>query len=310
MKRILIFLGIAFALSWVYVFAVVYPLAGDDVSQSGSMATTLAIGAVMLFPAISVALTRLVTREGFRNCVIAPYPWRQSLPWFLVAWFGPSLLIAFGTIVYFLVFPGNFDPQASSFAALLENQAASAGMELELPNVAALAVAQIAMGIFLGPLLNIAATFGEEWGWRGYLMPKLAKRMSITPALLISGVIWGLWHAPITALGHNYGLGYPGWPVTGVLAMCCFCVVCGIFLSYVTIRTGSCLAAALGHGAINALAGASTLFAVAGVSPFIGPAPTGIIGGCGLILAAVAMLYDLRRREKRGDLTVPEAGVD
>lgn len=307
-RRVLVFLGITFALSWAYVFAVVYPLAGDGASQGGSMMETLAIGAVMFVPAIGVALTRLVTREGFRNCVIKPYPWRQSLPWFLVAWFGPSLLIAFGTIAYFLFFPGDFDPQASSFAALLENQAASAGVELELPNVAALAVVQIAMGIFLGPLLNIAATFGEEWGWRGYLMPKLAKRMSIAPALLISGVIWGLWHAPITALGHNYGLGYPGWPVTGVLAMCCFCVVCGIFLSYLTIRTGSCLAAALGHGAINALAGASTLFAVAGVSPFIGPAPTGIIGGCGLILAAVAMLYDLRRREKRGDLTVPEAG--
>lgn len=308
MKRIIVFLSVTFALSWVYELAVVYPLADGDISQGSPMMTTFAIGAVMLFPAIGVALTRLLTREGFKNCVIKPYPWRQSLPWFLVAWFGPSLLIAFGTIAYFLLFPGDFDPQASSFAALLENQAASAGVELELPNVAALAVAQIAMGLFLGPLLNIAATFGEEWGWRGYLMPKLAKRMSITAALLISGVIWGLWHAPITALGHNYGLGYPGWPVTGMLAMCCFCVVCGIFLSYVTIRTGSCLAAALGHGAINALAGASTIFAVAGVSPFVGPAPTGIIGGCGLILVAAVMLLDLRRREKRGELRVPEAG--
>ncbi len=310
MKRILIFLSITFALSWAYVFAVVYPLANSSIFQSSSMMVTLAIGAVMFVPAIGVVLTRLVTQEGFRNCVIKPYPWKQSLPWFLVAWFGPSLLIAFGTVVYFLLFPGDLDPQASSFAALLENQAVSAGMELELPNVVVLAVAQIAMGIFLGPLLNIATTFGEEWGWRGYLMPKLANRMSIIPTLLISGVVWGLWHAPITALGHNYGLDYPGWPVTGVLAMCCFCVVCGIFLSYVTIRTGSCLAAALGHGAINALAGASTIFAVAGVSPFVGPAPTGIIGGCGLILVAAAMLLDLRRREKRGDLKVPEAGAN
>lgn len=92
--------------------------------------------------------------------------------------------------------------------------------------------------------------------------------------------------------------------------MCVFCVVCGIFLSYVTIRTGSCLAAAFGHGALNALAGASTIFAAAGVSPFIGPSPTGIIGGCGFIFVAIFMLFDLRRREVRGELVVPIAGSE
>lgn len=83
-----------------------------------------------------------------------------------------------------------------------------------------------------------------------------------------------------------------------------------IFLSYVTIRTGSCLAAAFGHGALNALAGASAIFAAAGVSPFIGPSPTGIIGGCGFIFVAIFMLFDLRRRESRGELVVPIAGSE
>lgn len=310
MKRIYLFLGITFALSWIYEFAVVYPLANCDASQSSSMITTLAIGAVMFFPALAVILTRLITKEGFKNCVIKPYPLKRSLPWFLVAWFGPSLLIIVGAVVYFLLFPGSFDPHASSFATLLESQAASVGMTQELPNVEVLAFIQIVMGIFMGPLLNIATTFGEEWGWRGYLMPKLARRMSITSTLLISGVIWGLWHAPIIALGHNYGLGYPGFPLTGILAMCAFCTVVGIFLSYVTIRTGSSLAAAFGHGALNSLAGASTIFAVAGVSPFVGPSPTGIIGGCGLIVVAIIMLVDLQKRENRGELKVPEAGLN
>lgn len=308
MKRILVFLGITFALTWIYEFVVVYPLATGDVSQGTSMEVTFAIGAAMFFPAVGVVLTRLFTREGFKKCVIKPYPWKRSLPWFLVAWFGPSLLIAFGAVLYFLLFPSDFDPQGLNFTALLANQAAAAGVAPELPNVVVLAAIQIAVGVFLGPLLNIATTFGEEWGWRGYLLPKLARTMKITPTLLVSGIIWGLWHAPITALGHNYGLGYPGWPVTGILAMCAFCTAYGIFLSYVTIRTGSCLAAAFGHGAINALSGAATIFAVAGVSPFIGPSPTGIIGGCGFIVVALIMLFDLRRREKQGELVVPEAG--
>ncbi|WP_251178631.1 CPBP family intramembrane glutamic endopeptidase [Adlercreutzia agrestimuris] len=310
MKRIYLFLGITFALSWIYEFAVVYPLANCDASQSSSMITTLAIGAVMFFPALAVILTRLITKEGFKNCVIKPYPLKRSLPWFLVAWFGPSLLIIVGAVAYFLLFPDSFDPHASNFATLLESQAASVGMTQELPNIEVLALIQIVMGIFMGPLLNIATTFGEEWGWRGYLMPKLARRMSITSTLLISGVIWGLWHAPIIALGHNYGLGYPGFPLTGILAMCGFCTVVGIFLSYVTIRTGSSLAAAFGHGALNSLAGASTIFAVAGVNPFVGPSPTGIIGGCGLIVVAIIMLVDLQKRENRGELKVPEAGLN
>ncbi|NHM13590.1 CPBP family intramembrane glutamic endopeptidase [Xiamenia xianingshaonis] len=310
MKRILVFVAITFALTWAYEFVVVYPLVEGDLSQVPSMVVTLAIGTAMFFPAIGVVLTRLVTREGFRNCVIKPYPWRKSLPWFALAWFGPSALIILGAVIYFLVFPGDFDPQSTQFAAMLERQMADAGAPAELPSIAMLAVVQILTGVFLGPLMNIVTTFGEEWGWRGYFVPKLARRMGIVPTLLVSGIIWGLWHAPLTVLGHNYGVGYPGWPITGIFAMCVFCIAIGIFLSYVTIRTGSCLAATFGHGALNSLVGASTIFAVAGVSPFVGPSPTGIIGGCGFIMVAVIMLVDLRRRERDGALRVPTAGAD
>ena len=68
----------------------------------------------------------------------------------------------------------------------------------------------LAIAVVLGGVINIVPTFGEEWGWRGYLVPKMASRLHIVPTLLITGVIWGVWHAPLTALGHNYGMGYPG----------------------------------------------------------------------------------------------------
>ena len=35
----------------------------------------------------------------------------------------------------------------------------------------------------------------KELGWRGYLLPKLMP-LGEKKALLISGLIWGLWHAP------------------------------------------------------------------------------------------------------------------
>ena len=188
---------------------------------------------------------------------------------------------------------------------MIDTTAALSGASPEIPVTATQLVwIQIAVGVFLGPLLNIVTTFGEEWGWRGYLVPELAKRMGIVPNMLVSGAIWGLWHAPITALGHNYGLGYAGYPWTGILAMMALCECFGILLTFVTVKTGSCLAAAVSHGAINSLATAPAMFSLAGGNPFIGPAPTGIIGGCGFLAAAIVLLVGLRRSEKAGRLTI------
>jgi CAAX protease family protein len=55
-------------------------------------------------------------------------------------------------------------------------------------------------------LLGGAATFlanlwtgpvAEEFGWRGYLLPKFAERWSPVAAGLVIGVIWALWHLPL-----------------------------------------------------------------------------------------------------------------
>ena len=91
--------------------------------------------------------------------------------------------------------------------------------------------------------------------------------------------------------------------------MCAWCTVLAIFLSYVTIRTGSTFAAALGHGAVNGTTNGVTLFSLTGGNPFVGPLCTGIVGGLPLLGVAAAMLWDMRRREKAGTLRIPEAGL-
>ena len=103
--------------------------------------------------------------------------------------------------------------------------------------------------------------------------------------------------------------GFRGEPFGGIAAMCAWCTVLAIFLSYVTIRTGSTFAAAIGHGAANGTTNGVTLFSLSGGNPFVGPLCTGIVGGLPLLVVAAAMLWNMRRREKAGTLHIPEAGL-
>jgi CAAX protease family protein len=52
---------------------------------------------------------------------------------------------------------------------------------------------------------------GEEIGWRGFLVPELAKRNSFAATAIISGFIWALWHYPIFLLANGYSGGTPIW---------------------------------------------------------------------------------------------------
>ena len=281
--KVLTYLLLCFGITWFFEFLVIWPLAKSSNPNARSIAQ-LFLTVVMFFPALSVLLTRLITKEGFQNSMLVPKNGKRSIPYFLMGWFGPTLLTSIGAAVFFLVFPDRFDPNMGAMRTILTAQ----GLEATDALVTLTVIFQIFTGVLFAPVLNALPCMGEEWGWRGYLLPKLLKRMKPLSTLLVSGVIWGLWHLPLIMMGHNYGTNYPGYPVVGILAMCVFCIVVGIIFSYITIRTGSCLPAMLGHGALNGFARAGILFIDStDVNPFVGPSPTGIVGGCAYIACAV-----------------------
>lgn len=102
--------------------------------------------------------------------------------------------------MYFLINPWDFSVDQGILAKQLE---AAGGSAVSPDMLQMIIVAQLLVGTFLAPLLNIFTAFGEEWGWRGYLLPHMLQRFKVLPTLLICGVIWGLWHAPVTILGHG-----------------------------------------------------------------------------------------------------------
>jgi uncharacterized protein len=112
--------------------------------------------------------------------------------------------------------------------------------------VEAFLVAGAIQTVMLGPLLGLVIAFGEEYGWRGFLQGELI-RLGRVKGILAVGVIWGLWHAPIIAMGYNF----PGYPIAGIFQMIAFCVVLGFVLGYAVLKTGSVWLAAFLHALSN-----------------------------------------------------------
>ena len=292
-KRVVIYAVLAYGLAWALWSAVVYPLynAGGNTTM-----IQLAMAAGMFAPALSVVLTRLITREGFKDAWVKPRAFKKTWGFYVLAWFGPLVLAVAGAALYYLLNPADFDPSMSYIIEVSRQAVEATGAEMAIDDeTLRLSLIASAATVVIAPAVNAVTCFGEEWGWRGYLLPHLLERFSVLPALFISGIIWGIWHAPLTVLGHNYGVGYAGYPFVGIAAMCCFCIVLGVFMSYVTLRTGSVLPAVFAHGMVNGGATVGVMFSATGGNPFVGPLATGIVGGAFFIIAAIFMAADLAR---------------
>ena len=142
-----------------------------------------------------------------------------------------------------------------------------------LPAIWVLAGGIVTAGIVAGLSVNALFALGEEYGWRGVLADEL-RPLGRAKATLLTGIMWGLWHAPIIMLGHNYG---PFWQ-GGILVMVTWTVPLSFLLTWARDWTGSVIAPAMLHGAFNG---------VVGVFAYL------IIGGNVLIRFPVGLLMSL-----------------
>lgn len=154
-----------------------------------------------------------------------------------------------------------------------------------LPKGAMLLVTLLS-GLFAGVTINAFFAFGEEYGWRCYMVETLQER-GFLPAAALIGAVWGLWHAPMILMGHN---GYPNRPI-GVVMMILFCLLAGVVELYFVCKSGTLWPATIFHGTINALAGIGVLMIPTGNALL-----TGMTGIAGLIALAIIItllyLYD------------------
>ncbi len=290
-KRILLFLSLAFGISWLTAL-IIYLTGGLTDSPTFSiensqfsLAYILLATAYMFGPALANILTRLITHEGTEALYLRPLFENGKWKYYLAAWFSPGFCTLAGSLLFFLIFPRFFDLELSSLTQQLE----AAG---QTPNLGpwAIVIIQALQAMLLSPLLNTISAFGEEFGWRAYLQPKLMP-LGSRKAIFLTGLVWGVWHWPIILMGYNYGLDYFGAPFLGPLGMVWFTLNLGVILGWLTIKSGSVWPAAIAHGAINGIASIGLLLEKGNPSTLLGPTPVGVVGAAGLTIFSLAILF-------------------
>ncbi|MEA3327714.1 MAG: CPBP family intramembrane glutamic endopeptidase [Chloroflexota bacterium] len=305
-KRIFIYLAFAFGISWT-IGLVIFLTGGLENSPSLSFAgvqVTLAyvlLATIYMFgPAIANILTRLLTKEGKKDLFIQPHFDNRRWHMYIAAWLLPGVLTIAGIIIYFLLFPWHFDAELT----MIKDQISQVG-SLKNLNPWFIIVTQTFQALLLAPLLNAIPIFGEEFGWRGYLQPKLMP-LGGRKAVLLTGSLWGIWHWPIILMGHNYGSDYFGAPFLGPLAMVWFTISLSIIFGWITIKADNFWPAVIAHGALNGIASHSLLFVQGNPDPLLGPTPVGIIGGIGLTVTALLIYLLPNSFHSNNRKTIPD----
>jgi len=139
--------------------------------------------------------------------------------------------------------------------------------------------------VMVGPFLGLIISFGEEYGWRGFLQTELIKLGRIRGIFLL-GVIWGIWHWPVIWMGYNY----PGQPVLGSLFMVAYCIILAFFLAYAVFKSKGVWTAAYLHALNNQTLAFFTMVVVAPTSAIYSFG----VGLPALLLGAIVVLLLLR----------------
>lgn len=301
MKRIVLFLGFAFGLAWL-LWLLIYLFQLGGFAAQGVMAVS------MWAPAAAVWITKKLTANEKIVYPSMKPRFKGNIRWYLAAWLGPAALALVGAVLYFLLFPTRFDSSLSYLNELVSSQT---GAALPESTVLVVAISQIAAALTYGPAINTFFAFGEEVGWRGFLFPAFAERMSKRKAHLLTGVIWGAWHIPINTMGHNYGTEYWGYPWLGAIIFCLFTFCVGVLLSWLTEKTNSIWPASLAHGAINAAAGIPILFYnyAEPYVPTLGPGMQGLIGGIPLFAMGI-LVFILEQKTNKSEPPASQPELD
>lgn len=230
-KSIMLYISIVFLITYIWEIGVF----ASGISYGSVRYQAWMVG-IMWFPAVAVWLTKLLTKEKIRfglqseiGFVVKDH--RKNGRYYVLAVLAPVVIYMVGAnAIVYVFYSENFDFTGISAKSVIN---------------------AVVMALGVGIIYSLIQGLGEEIGWRGFLMPRLRKQVPMPAMLVISGIIWGLWHAPLLWNGHLFGTDYKWAPWGGILMMCVFCIFYGAWCYYLYVRSGSIFVCALAHGLHN-----------------------------------------------------------
>lgn len=215
LKRIVLYLVVVFGLSAIFYWQVIVNggLAGEG---------QIWVLPLMWSPGVAALLTTFIFQRNLRGL---GWGW-PKLSYLGIAYLLP---IVYAGVVYALVWITGLGG--------IDLTQAGGGLGAFLANK-----------LTFGVVLSALSAVGEEIGWRGLLIPQLARVQSFSRTAIISGVIWGVWHVPLI-IGGGYSSSAPTW-----YAVACFMVlVVGMSFAFAWLRlaSGSLWPAVLMHAVHN-----------------------------------------------------------
>ena len=189
--------------------------------------------ALMWSPAIAAIVTRLIFQRNLREM---GWGWGKTR-YQLLGYFLPVITLC---VVYVPLWTTGLAEFSSEY--LTTRIARTAGSDVPFSLGLTLLI-QATVGV----LTCFIPALGEEIGWRGFLVPELAKRTTFTNTALVSGAIWAVWHYPLFLVGFAEDV-----PV--VQAIVCHTAVSfalAFIMAWIRLKSGSLWTCAIMHACSN-----------------------------------------------------------
>lgn len=207
-----------FLLTYVVTWTAFFSVAVLGIPADSTAGTVLVLLGAYSPSIVALSLTgRAEGREGVAALLARVFQWRVAARWY--------------------VFAAGYMAAIKLAAALIHRAATGAWPRFQLD------------GWYLIPLAIVISTpfqAGEEIGWRGYALPRLAGRLGLSRAGLVLGAIWAGWHLPQFFIpeADTYGQSFSVY-VLQVTAL-------SVAMTWLYARTvGSVLLVMLMHAAVN-----------------------------------------------------------
>ena len=144
----------------------------------------------MLAVGVATILTCLIRKRSLANLGWSWGSWKYQ-------WMSYLLPLVIVSVAYSIIWVGGFGGWYNSGFVQQQMQDYS----LSGWSSTSVIIFHFALTATYSFVLLLPSVLGEELGWRGFLVPELAKFMSFTKVALTSGLIWAMWHWPLVFMG-------------------------------------------------------------------------------------------------------------